>query len=267
MRDRIAEKFMSARKAQRTLFMPYLTAGYPHPRETVDLLLTLEKSGADAVELGVPFTDPLADGTTIQKANEIALTAGITFSGCLHLVKEARSQGLSIPVLLMGYANPFIAYGEEKAISDAADAGADGFIVVDLPPEESKDFVRICKQKNMSFVPLISPTTTNERIEYISRIADTFLYCVSVTGTTGKRETLPPDLKAFIQRIKKQTDLPLAVGFGISTQSHVAQVGKIADAVVMGSAIISVIDAAGGVNAAQHIREFVSHITAHDDSQ
>ncbi len=267
MKDRITEKFMSARKAQRTLFMPYLTAGYPHPRETVDLLLTLEKSGADAVELGIPFTDPLADGATIQKANEIALTAGITFSGCLHLVKEARNQGLSIPILLMGYANPFVAYGEEAAIVDAADAGADGFIVVDLPPEESDNFVRIYKRQNMSFVPLISPTTTNERIGYISRIADTFLYCVSVTGTTGKRETLPPDLKAFIQRIKEKTDLPLAVGFGISTQSHVTQVGKIADAVVMGSAIISVIDATGGVNAAQHIREFVSHITAHDDSQ
>ena len=140
MRDRITEKFMSAREAQRTLFMPYLTAGYPHPKETVNLLLTLEKSGADAVELGIPFTDPLADGTTIQKANEIALTAGTTFSDCLSLVTEARCQGLSIPVLLMGYANPFIAYGEEKAISDAADAGADGFIVVDLPPEESKDF-------------------------------------------------------------------------------------------------------------------------------
>lgn len=266
MRDRITQKFISAREANYTLFMPYLTAGYPHPKETVNLLLALEEGGADAIELGIPFTDPLADGTTIQKANEISLTAGTTFPDCLNFVEEARNRGLKIPVLLMGYANPFHAYGDQKAIKDAARKGADGFIVVDLPPEESANFIQTCKQQEMSFVPLVSPTTIDSRIEHISESADTFLYCVSVTGTTGERASLPLNLETFIKRVRRKTNLPLAVGFGISTQSQFASVGKIADAVVMGSAIISVIDAAGGDNVTQQVREFVSHVIAKNGS-
>lgn len=255
--------FERCRAAGRPAFMPYITAGYPGAAETVPLLLALEAGGADAIELGVPFSDPMADGATIQHANYVAVEQGVSFADCLGFVRTARERGLEAPVILMGYYNPLLAYGEERAPGDAAAAGADGFIVVDLPPEEAGRFLVACRGADMSFVPLVAPTTADTRIAKIAGAADAFLYCVSVLGTTGQRAALPEELPGFIGRVRGLTGLPLAVGFGIGTREHVEEVGRIADAAVIGSAIIATIDAADEAHRAQRVREFVESVTGH----
>ncbi|GAB4335964.1 MAG: tryptophan synthase subunit alpha [Dehalococcoidia bacterium] len=265
MSERLRERFRT-RDRQRPLFIPYVTAAYPAPSDTVDILLAMEAGGADVIEIGVPFSDPLADGATIQHANEVALAQGASFALCLEFVRDARERGLQAPVLFMGYYNPLLAYGEERAVRDAREAGADGFIVVDLPPDEAGTFLAACRDHDMSFVPLVSPTTSEARIAGIAATADAFLYCVSVTGTTGARAELPPGLGEFIERVRKHTDLPLAIGFGISTREHVEQAGRLADAVVVGSAIISTIDAADGNRRAQGVREYVERVTGRRDT-
>lgn len=220
----------------------YLTAGYPHPDETVDLLLAMQAGGADILELGIPFTDPQADGATIQKANEVALTHGVTLQSCIDIVAAARDRGLTIPIVLMGYYNPFLSYGIDRLMESASKAGVDGFIVVDLPPEEGNTFVNEAQSKGLSYVPLVSPTSTDDRIRYLSSNAGAFMYCVSVTGITGARAALPDDLKAFVDRVKANSNSPLAVGFGISTPEQVKDVSSVADGVVVGSAIIQTLD-------------------------
>ena len=261
MSERLRARFASAKAEGRAAFLPYVTAGYPRRDQTVPILLGLEAGGADVIELGVPFTDPLADGATIQRANEVAVAQGITFADCLAMVREARAQGLATPILLMGYNNPILAYGEERAAADGAAEGIDGFIVVDLPPEEAGNFRTACATHGLSFVPLISPTTPEDRVAMIDDAADSFIYCVSVTGTTGQREELPSDLASFVARIRRQTNLPLALGFGVSTPEQVATVGKLTEGVVVGSAIIAAIDAAGAGDCGQRVKEFVEYVT------
>lgn len=237
---RLADKFkVSGDKAQ---FIAYLTAGYPNPDETVDLLLAMQKGGADVLELGVPFTDPQADGATIQKANEVALKFNVSLKSCIDMVAAARKRGLTVPVVLMGYYNPFLSYGLDKLMDDSKAAGVDGFIVVDLPPEEGAILVSKASSRGLAYVPLVSPTTTDSRISYLSTNAGAFMYCVSVTGVTGARGALPDDLKAFIDRVRANSNVPLAVGFGISTPDQVGEVSSLAEGVVVGSAVISAID-------------------------
>uniref|UniRef100_A0A7S0XDP8 Tryptophan synthase n=1 Tax=Chromulina nebulosa TaxID=96789 RepID=A0A7S0XDP8_9STRA len=240
--DRLSDKFSQSK--QKAQLVAYITAGYPNPSETVDLLLAMQAGGADVLELGIPFTDPQADGATIQRANEVALSHGVTLKACINIVKQAREKGLTVPLVLMGYYNPFLHYGLNELMTDSKDAGIDGFIVVDLPPEEGSIFVDKAIAKGLAYIPLVSPTTTDERIAYLSSNAGSFMYCVSVTGVTGARGELPSDLKEFVNRIRKSSDVPLAVGFGISTPEHVHQVSEIAEGVVLGSAIISTIDSA-----------------------
>lgn len=261
--SRLNEKFSTGdAKAQ---LVTYLTAGYPHPDETVDLLLAMQNGGADVIELGIPFTDPQADGATIQKANEVALSHGVTLDKCIKMVATARSKGLTAPVLLMGYYNPFLAYGLDKLMQNSKEAQIDGFIVVDLPPEEGALFVEKATKLDLSYVPLVSPTTTDERIAYLSSNAGSFMYCVSVTGVTGARGALPTDLKNFVERIRKHSNAPLAVGFGISTPDQVKEVSDIAEGVVVGSAIISTIDSAMEDSAAvraQKLKDFVATLSS-----
>jgi tryptophan synthase alpha subunit len=258
MSQRLRDTFTLAREAGRSLFLPYVTAGYPRRADTVPLLLAMEAGGGDVIELGMPFTDPLADGATIQHANQVALEQQVHLEDCLAMVAEARSQGLRAPVLLMGYYNPILAMGEAQTVQRAREAGADGFIVVDLPPEEAGDFLAACKANDLSFVPLVAPTTSDERIGLIAATADAFLYCVSVTGTTGSRTELPAELGAFVDRVRRSTDLPLAVGFGISTNRHVRQVSQVADAAIVGSAIIAAIDAGDADGCVERVREYVA---------
>lgn len=261
MSKRLSEAFARAKAEGRTAFIPYVTAGYPSPADTVPILLAMEAGGADILELGVPFTDPLADGATIQHANQVAIEQGVGLGDCFEFVREARRQGLQTPVLLMGYYNPVLSHGEEQTAAEAAAAGIDGFIVVDLPVEEAGTFVAALRRHGLSFVPMVAPTTTDDRIEKLARVADSFLYCVSVTGTTGQRTALPPDLADFIARVRRHTTLPLAIGFGISRREHVEAVGRLADAAAVGSGIIATIDAAGGSRRAQSVREYVENVS------
>ena len=249
----LAKSFADAKADGRAALVGYLTGGYPASSETVDLMLSLEAGGTDVIELGVPFTDPMADGATIQVCNEVALKQGVGLEQCLAYVKQAREQGLTAPVVLMGYYNPFRAYGLEKLAEDAATAGVDGFIIVDLPPEEAslEGVLKACQEApggSLGYVPLVAPTTTDERMAYLADAAAQtgggMLYCVSVTGVTGGAAALKSDLEPFMARVRAAAgDVPLAVGFGISTPEGVKETAALADGVVVGSAIIRSLDA------------------------
>ena len=261
MSERLRARFAQANGEGRAAFVGYVMAGFPRPDQTVPLLLGLEAGGADVVELGVPFTDPLADGATVQRANEVAVAAGVTFADCLGMVREARAQGLKVPLILMGYDNPLLAYGEERAAADAADAGADGFIVVDLPPDEAGTFRQACADHGVSFVPLIAPTTAEARMGEVAAVADSFIYCVSVTGTTGQRSELPPGIGELVATIRRHTELPIAVGFGVSTREQVAEVGRLAEGVIVGSAIIAAIEGGSVEGCVERVRSYVERVT------
>jgi len=226
----------------RPALIAYLTAGYPDPQSCLPLVRAAVDGGADAIELGIPFSDPLADGATLQRASFVALGKGVTPAFCLESVRKLREEGIEVPVLLMGYYNPILARGLEAFTAEAAVAGVDGLIVVDLPPEESAPLREACGSRGLDLVYLLAPTSTPERMALVARQASGFIYCVSVAGVTGARDELPPDLAGFVEEVRKHATLPLAVGFGISRREHVEAVGRIADAAVVGSAIIDVID-------------------------
>eukprot|EP01134_Creolimax_fragrantissima_P007737 CFRG7737T1 len=238
MSEALLSAFARAKRQERPAFIPYVPAGYPKPELTVDILLALEAAGADIIELGVPFTDPIADGPTIQAANQLSLDQGINSYGhCLEYVKEARAAGLTVPVVCMGYYNPIVSYGEKSLVADCAAAGINGFIVVDLPPEESIKFRGLCRESGLSFVPLLTPTTTEKRLKHLVACADSWLYCVSLNGVTGERATISSDLPAFIDRVRAACDLPIAIGFGVSTREQFVTMSKLGDGVVIGSAV------------------------------
>ena len=260
MSERLRARFAEVNGEGRAVFIAYVMAGFPRPDLTAPLLLALEAGGADVIELGIPFTDPLADGATIQRANEAAVAAGVTFADCLAMAREARAGGLGAPLILMGYDNPLLAYGEERAAADAAAAGADGFIVVDLPPDEAGAFRRACAAHDVSFVPLVAPTTAEERMEEVARAADAFIYCVSVTGTTGGA-AVPREIGDLVATIRRHTELPIAVGFGVSTPEQVARVGRVADGVIVGSAIIAAIEGGSVEGCVDRVRAYVERVT------
>lgn len=243
---RIEDAFASAKLRGEAAFVSFVTAGYPTKDDTPDILLAMQEGGASIIELGVPYTDPQADGTTIQKTNQVAIAGGTSsLPQCLDMIRVARSRGLTVPVVLMGYYNPFYQYGIDKLCEDTKEAGGDGFIVVDLPPEEGGTLAEQCTKVGLSNIPLVAPTSTTERIRYLADSASTFMYCVSVTGVTGARSALPKDLPDFIARVRSTTSLPLAVGFGISNAEMVNQVSNIGDGVVVGSAILNALDKVG----------------------
>lgn len=224
----------------------FTLTSHVYPADTPAILLALQQSGSSLIELGIPYTDPQADGTTIQRTNQIAIRNGTSsVPQCLAMLSQARAMGLTLPVVLMGYYNPFFQMGIDAMCLAAKEAGADGFIVVDLPPEEGAELAAACRKYGLSNVPLVAPTTTDERIGHLAETASTFLYCVSTTGVTGARAELPSDLGEFIERVRRQTDLPLAVGFGISNADMVQSVANRADGVVVGSAILKAVQEAG----------------------
>ncbi|KAJ1827617.1 hypothetical protein LPJ56_001578 [Coemansia sp. RSA 2599] len=261
MTERITKAFATAAKQERPTFVAYITAGFPSPDQTVDILLELEKGGVDAIELGIPFTDPLADGPTIQEAHLVALQQGTDIEMCMELVSQARARGLSIPVLFMGYYNPIMQFGEKELVTRCASAGVDGYIVVDLPPEEARSFRSLCADSGLSYIPLITPSTSESRIRKLVSIADSFVYVVSRSGVTGARKTLDRQLPALLGRIQKYTDLPLAVGFGVSTHEHFSDVGSMADGVVIGSQFITVMRGAAQGQSAAAAREYAEQVS------
>lgn len=233
--------------------------------DTPAILMAMQEGGSAVIELGIPYTDPQADGATIQKTNQVAISGGTSdIAQCLEIVKKSRELGLTVPVVLMGYYNPFLQYGVAKMCEDSKAAGVDGFIIVDLPPEEAVEISAHCKKHGLSNVPLIAPTSTDERIKLLADNASTFLYCVSVAGVTGARDSLPDDLEDFVARVRAQTELPLAVGFGISNPNMVQGVANVSDGVVVGSAILKAIEAAGDdattEEKATAVREKIAHL-------
>jgi tryptophan synthase alpha chain len=232
--EHIQDAFTKGRPA----FMPYVVLGYPDRESGLAVVRTLVEAGADLLELGVPFSDPLADGPTIQAATQKSLENGTTLKDCLAQVGELRRQGVGTPALLMGYINPILAYGLDRFVIDAATAGVDGLIVPDLPPEEAADLETLCGACGLALVYLLAPTSTHERIKLVAEKSRGFIYLVSLTGVTGARSDLPPDLADFVTRVRAQTDLPLAVGFGIGSGEQARAVAQLADGVIVGSALV-----------------------------
>jgi tryptophan synthase alpha chain len=260
--SRIGEVLARCQKDGQVAFIAFLTVGYPDVESTLRLVPALAAGGADLVELGVPFSDPLAEGTTIQRSSYHALQQGVTPAVCLEVVKELREQGVAVPLLLMGYYNPILACGTDRFARDAAAAGADGLILVDLPPEEAAGMQRACGERGLDLIYLLAPTSSDERIALVASRASGFVYCVSLTGVTGARGEMAPGLQEFLARVRSHTSLPLAVGFGISRREHVRAVGELgADAAVIGSAIIDVIDRTPAREREERVREYVEVVT------
>ncbi|MFZ1400682.1 MAG: tryptophan synthase subunit alpha, partial [Candidatus Promineifilaceae bacterium] len=219
------------------------TLGYPDAATSLDIIEAIAPY-SDLLELGVPFSDPLADGPTVQHSTQVSLEKGTTTAGCLEMVRELRRRGVQTPVMLMGYVNPILAYGEENYVRDAVAAGVDGFIVPDLPPEEATEFEAKVADAGLSLIPFLAPTSNSRRIELVTAKARGFIYLVSVTGVTGARTQVQTDLAGFVNRVRAETAVPLAVGFGISNPTQAAEVGQIADGVIVGSALINAVNAA-----------------------
>ena len=255
--QRIAAVFARARAEGRAALMPYLALGYPTPEASSALVEAAVEAGADLLELGVPFSDPLADGPTIQRATHVALQQGMTVARCLERVADLRARGLTTPFLLMGYYNPILAYGEAAFCLDCRSAGVDGLIVPDLPPEEGRALEEACRQHGLALVYLLAPTSPLARIRLVADRSQGFVYLVSVTGITGARDRLPSDLAAFVGRVRAETDKPLAVGFGISTPEQARQVAALADGVIVGSAVVRLAAEANGV---ERVRSFVTQL-------
>jgi len=226
------------------IFMPYFPLGYPDLDTSIDVIEALAKNGADLIEVGLSFSDPLADGPVVQHATQIALEEGITVKKSLEAVKKLRRRGVDIPLVMMGYYNPMLAYGLEKFVHDAVEAGVDGFIVPDLPMEESEEFTSIVGADGrppLPLIPMLAPTSSPDRMEMIARNAKGFIYLVSVTGITGERKSLAEGLGDLIAQVRQHTSAPVCVGFGISTPEQARKVGKMADGVIVGSACVKTI--------------------------
>jgi tryptophan synthase alpha chain len=232
------ERIKQAFEQDHPAFMPYTVLGFPDAAASLETVRTLVESGADLLELGVPFSDPLADGPTIQAATQKSLEAGTTLKECLAMTRRLRQQGIATPALMMGYVNPMLAYGLPGFVTDAAAAGVDGFIVPDLPPEEADELETLCTQHGLALVYLLAPTSTPERIRLIAERSTGFIYLVSLTGVTGARSDLPPGLADFVARVRAETNKPLAVGFGIGSGEQARLMAQVADGVIVGSALV-----------------------------
>lgn len=259
--SRLGSAFSRARDERRTALVPFLTAGYPSLKQSEELILALVRGGADVVEIGVPFSDPLADGATVQRTSQIAIGNGVRLADCLELVFRLRAAGVSTPLVLMGYYNPILRYGLERFATDAAAVGVDGAIVPDLPTEESDDLLSAFRRHGRDLIFMLAPTSTESRIEEVGQRASGFVYCVSLTGVTGGRRDLP-DLSAYLGRVRAKVELPIAIGFGISTPDHVRQVGQVADAAAIGSALIDAIDRAPADEQPAVAEAFLRHLAS-----
>ena len=259
---RMEEAFRVAKKARRAAFIPYITAGDPNLEATVELVRGLARAGADIIELGVPFSDPIADGPTNQRAAERALAAGTTLAGVLAAVEVVR-RGMEIPIVLFTYANPVVRYGIEAFAEDAAAAGIDGVLFTDVPAEEMAPFEEQLSANGLDLIMLVTPTSDRRRMKAAARFGGGFLYLVSRTGVTGARRDLDAELAGNVRAARKASKMPVAVGFGISSQEQVARVAALADGVVVGSAIVSRIGAMGDCEElTEEIEKFASELSA-----
>lgn len=242
----IAQAFTQAGAENRAALIPYLTLGYPSREESLNLVQAAAAGGADLIELGIPFSDPLADGPVIQRATHTALQQGTTVQRCLEMVQFLRAQQITIPLIFMGYYNPMLAYGERAFCRACSQVGVDGLIVPDLPPEEGERLENAARTFGLAQIYLVAPTSPIERIRLVTKHSQGFVYLVSVTGITGPRKQLPADLTAFVDRVRNLTEKPLAVGFGISSPEQARRVATHADGVVVGSALVRLADKPDG---------------------
>lgn len=241
--------FAHAKEQNRAAFLPYFPIGYPDYETSLVAIQGMAECDVDGFEIGMPFSDPLADGPVVQAATQIALENGITVRKCIEAVKTLRGRGVTQPMLLMGYLNPLLAYGLEQFVLDAKAAGADGFIVPDLPPDEGEELTALCAREGLALVFFLAPTSNAERIALVTQRATGFIYVVALTGVTGVRDELPPDLTEFIGRVRAIADKPLVMGFGISTPEQARRMNGLLDGFIVGSALVRV-----GKNGAEEVR-------------
>ncbi len=253
--NRLDAALAAARAARRTALITFCTAGFPRREDWPGVMGAMERGGADVIEVGLPFSDPMADGRTIQHADEVALGQGVSVGDALGWIRAYRDAGGACGVVVMTYYNPLLQYGQERFVGDAVAAGADGLVLVDVPPEEGGELRAAARAAGLRLVPLVAPTTSDARLARLLDGAGGFVYCVSVTGVTGARRELPSDLPEFLARVRRHTELPLAVGFGIAAREQVEQLAPWCDAVVVGSAIVDAARAGG--DAAERIEGYV----------
>ena len=258
--SRIQGRFQALGRDKRKALIPYITAGDPHPSLTVPLMRALVEAGSDIIELGVPFSDPMADGPVVQRAGERALKHGVGLCDVLSMVRDFRKNDDATPVVLMGYANPIEAMGVEKFIAAGKSAGIDGVIVVDYPPEECEQFAALAKKQGIDPIFLLAPTSTDKRIEQVAHVGSGYLYYVSLRGVTGASHIDLGDVATRIPRIRAATKLPIGVGFGIRDAESARKVAQTADAVVIGSRIIQEIEAGAADQAVSRVKAFLKPI-------
>ncbi|RKP30265.1 tryptophan synthase [Metschnikowia bicuspidata] len=261
MSQLLRDTFKRCKNENRRALFNFVTVGFPTVEDTVDILLGMQEGGVDVIELGIPFSDPMAEGPTIQGASAVALENGVTVAKCIDVVKQARAASVSVPIIFMGYYNPLLKYGEEKLVAEAAAAGASGFIIVDLPPKDAVKFRSVCSKYGLSYVPLVTPATTDARLQVLAQIADSFIYVVSRMGTTGSLAQISTGIADLCARVRRFSgNTPLAVGFGISTRDHFLTVGKAADGVVIGSKVITALGESQPGTRRQCARDFARSI-------
>jgi len=241
--SRIAESFARLKQEGKKGFIPFVTAGDPDLETTRELMPELARAGATLIELGVPFSDPMADGPVIQRASERALRHGFGLAEVLQVVSDARKQ-TEVPIILFSYFNPLLQFGIAKLVNEAEKAGIDGILVTDLTPEEGSEFGRTLRAHQLDMIFLVAPTSTDERLKMVAERASGFIYAVSRAGVTGAREEMSAEAERLVKRVRRFSDLPVAVGFGISKSEHVADVWRYADAAVVGSAMVAEIEQA-----------------------
>lgn len=249
--SKIRQTFKQLKKAGKKAFIPYIMTGDPSPEKTKEIVRLFEECGADIVELGVPFSDPLADGPTIQRASERALAQNVTLRITISLVRELRHD-TRVPIVLMTYFNPVFRYGTRDFISDARDAGIDGVIIPDLPPDEAADFIRQAKSSSLDTIFLLAPTSTDDRIKRVARASSGFIYYVSMTGITGSTLHVDQSMKILINKIKSLSGKPVAVGFGVSNPDEASYISELSDGVIVGSALVKKLN-----EAPQELRKFL----------
>ena len=236
--SRIKKTFANLKKNKKKALGIFLTAGDPDLETSLDIIVNLPKNGADFIEIGMPFSDPMADGPVIQESSERALKSGMNLEKCLNLVKTFRKKNNEIPIILMGYYNPIYKYGREKFIKKALKYGVDGLIIVDLPPEEDEELYNYSEKNNLSLIRLVTPTTNKKRLNHILKDATGFVYYVSITGITGTSAANPEDVLLKLDNIRQYTKLPVVIGFGIRTPEQALKMASISDGIVVGSAVV-----------------------------
>ena len=266
MHNQLDEMFENNRKNGKTIVIPFLPASWPESNSTIDIVNAAVKGGASAIEIGWPFSDPMGDGPVNQRAYDTAIQNGCTGEVVIDLASQIRTTHPHLPIIIMGYFNPLLAYGPERWAKDAQSAGINGLICVDLPPQEALEIAPILTKHSIHTIFLLAPTSTDDRIELVSEYGSGMIYCVSVVGITGARKTLSNELPVFIEQVRTKTDIPLAIGFGISERSHVVEVNEIADAAVVGSAFIQAIAQADRQTIQTATEDFIATLTSGRES-